>query len=380
MFPLKLNKSLYKAILISCSSAFGQTFLNGDFEINTAGTDQINISNASFNGFMANTVAFGPSGNMDIINSNTYCGFRQSGCWYVAFTGLANDAISMRLSAPLVTGTTYNMTFWDKACTPFSCGPLPMEIGVSTVNNAFGTNVYTAPLSTNGVWVQRIFSFVAPNNGQYITVRMNAGSGCNWVQVDNFSFAPFNVSTPCSPLPIELGTFDAVAEKNIVHIKWTTESEKNNKSFAIEKSKDAAEWKLVKTVSGAGNSHATLKYNDYDLMPYDGISYYRLKQTDYDNSITYSGIRAVRFDDGNTSGITVYPNPSNGVITVASKNEINWSLMKIFDVVGKEINAQFEIENTNAVRLSGLNPGVYFLMYNDGINKLEQKVIVESRE
>ena len=380
MLLFKLNKGLLKAMLLSFGTSFGQTFLNGNFEINTAGADQINISNASFNGFMANTVAFGPSGNMDIINSNTYCGFRQSGCWYVAFTGLANDAISMRLSAALVTGTTYNMTFWDKACTPFSCGPLPMEIGVSTVNNAFGTNVYTAPLSTDGVWVQRIFSFVAPNNGQYITVRMNAGSGCNWVQVDNFSFAPFTASTACSPLPIELGTFDAIAEKSTVHLKWNTETEKNNKSFTIERSKDAGEWETVKTVSGAGNSNVTINYNDYDLMPYDGISYYRLKQTDYDKTSTYSNIRAVRFDDLSSVGINVFPNPSKGAITVASREEIDLNLLKIVDVVGKEVNAQFEMENSHAVKLSGLVPGIYFLMYNDGNNKLGQKVVVESRD
>ena len=36
-----------------------QTFLNGDFEITTAGVDQINLGNAAFNGFMSNTIAFG---------------------------------------------------------------------------------------------------------------------------------------------------------------------------------------------------------------------------------------------------------------------------------------------------------------------------------
>lgn len=370
--------ALFALALLNKSHA--QNFLNGNFEVNTAGADQINITNAAFNGFMANTVAFGPSGNMDIINSGTYCGFRQSGCWYIAFTGLANDAVSMRLSAPLAVGTTYNIAFWDKACVAFSCGPLPMEIGLSTVNNAFGTLIYTAPLSTNNVWVQRTFSFVAPNNGQFITVRMNGGSGCNWVQVDNFSFAPFTASVACSPLPIELGTFDAVAEKSIVHLKWNTESEKNNKSFTIERSKDAAEWDVVKTVSGAGNSHATVNYNDYDLMPYDGISYYRLKQTDYDNTISYSDIRAVRFDEVNSGGINVFPNPSKGTITIAARTEINLSHLKIFDVVGKEVNAQFEIENPNAVKLSGLNAGIYFLIYDDGTNKSEQKVVVESSE
>ena len=40
-----------------------QAFLNGDFEINTAGVDQINLGNAAFNGFMSNTIAFGSFGD-----------------------------------------------------------------------------------------------------------------------------------------------------------------------------------------------------------------------------------------------------------------------------------------------------------------------------
>ena len=54
-------------------SGSSQAFLNGDFEINTAGIDQINLSNPIFNGFMSNTIAYGATGNVDIITSPTYC-------------------------------------------------------------------------------------------------------------------------------------------------------------------------------------------------------------------------------------------------------------------------------------------------------------------
>lgn len=56
-----------------------QTILNGD---NTAGVDHINLSNATFSGFMSNTIAFGSFGDMDIISSATYCGLAQNGLWF----------------------------------------------------------------------------------------------------------------------------------------------------------------------------------------------------------------------------------------------------------------------------------------------------------
>ncbi|MBI3510116.1 MAG: gliding motility-associated C-terminal domain-containing protein [Bacteroidetes bacterium] len=164
--------------------------MNGSFEINTAGVDQINLSNPAFNGFMSNTIAFGSFGDMDIIRSATYCGLPQNGTWYTALTGSGTDAITMQLAAPLVTGTTYTITFWDKGCWgTYSTSAPPVQIGLSTVAGALGTAVYTAPAPTNNVWVQRTATFVAPNNGQYISVVLTAGGLGDWTQIDNFAFS-----------------------------------------------------------------------------------------------------------------------------------------------------------------------------------------------
>lgn len=182
----------------SIRNGYSQAFLNGDFEINTAGVDQINLSNPAFNGFMSNTIAFGSFGDMDIISSATYCGLAQNALWYVAFTGSGTDAITMGLSAPLAVGTSYTISFWDKGCWgTFATSSPSVEIGVSTVAGAFGTPVYLAPLPTNGVWVNRTFTFVAPVAGAFITVQLPAGGLGDWTQVDNFTFI---TTTPTPPV------------------------------------------------------------------------------------------------------------------------------------------------------------------------------------
>ncbi|PKR80526.1 hypothetical protein CW751_09125 [Brumimicrobium salinarum] len=92
------------------------------------------------------------------------------------------------------------------------------------------------------------------------------------------------------PLPIELISFsaDESAFKNQVDLNWSTASEKNNDFFTLEKSTNGKDWELLKTLNGAGNSTHTLKYRWTDQSPYSGISYYRLKQTDFDGKFSYS--------------------------------------------------------------------------------------------
>jgi gliding motility-associated-like protein len=188
----RLLRAAFFGLVLPLAAPFAlsaQTFLNGDFEINTAGTDQINLSNPAFNGFMASTIAYGSFGDMDIIQSATYCGLAENGLWYTALTGSSTDAITMQLSAPLVAGTSYTITFWDRGCWgSFSTSAPPVRLGVSAVPGAVGTTVYTAPAPVNGTWVMRTATFVAPITGAYISVDLPSGGLGDWTQIDNFSF------------------------------------------------------------------------------------------------------------------------------------------------------------------------------------------------
>lgn len=174
--------------LLLTHSAISQTFLNGSFENNTLGlNDQINIaSNSNFNAIMPNVNAFGTGCNLDIIQSAAYGGLAQHCAWYVALTSGGTDAIALNLSSPLLSGTTYTMSFWDRKWQNISCNPV--QIGLSTSNNNVGTVIYTAPTAVNNTWTQRTFTFVAPNNGAWVTViQAGPSNTSDWVQVDNFT-------------------------------------------------------------------------------------------------------------------------------------------------------------------------------------------------
>ncbi len=89
-------------------------------------------------------------------------------------------------------------------------------------------------------------------------------------------------------LPIELLDFTAhVTDKQTVHLNWQTSSEINNDFFTVEKSRNVLDWGSLTTIIGAGTSNEVLNYETDDNYPEMGITYYRLKQTDYDGQFTY---------------------------------------------------------------------------------------------
>lgn len=207
-------------LYFSVQTLIAQDFLNGNFEINSAGGDQINISNSLFNSLMPNTTAYGTFGNMDIVTSSSYCAGAQSGNWFVCLTGGETDAVTMALSSPLLAGQTYTMSFFDRACNAFSSGTMPVRIGVTDVSGTTGNVVYTAPLPSNGSWNERVFSFVSPINASFISVTLDfTTTGTNtfmWAHVDNFK-----ILTPPCPLTLNLGNDRNICNGSVLTLDAT---------------------------------------------------------------------------------------------------------------------------------------------------------------
>ena len=104
----------------------------------------------------------------------------------------------------------------------------------------------------------------------------------------------------CNPdvivLPIELISFDVVKNVKYNTLKWTTASETNNDYFTVERSKNAILFNEVCKIKGAGSSDIVMNYTIDDNNPYDGITYYRLKQTDYNGIEKYFNIISINND------------------------------------------------------------------------------------
>lgn len=112
-----------------------------------------------------------------------------------------------------------------------------------------------------------------------------------------------------NPLPIQLLNFTVKNCVDDVCIDWTTISEINNAYFTVEKSKDGKAFELVAEVKAAGNSSNLKSYTYLDKEPYEGLSYYRLTQTDYSGASEIFSLREVNRSNSSNFSMRLYPNP-----------------------------------------------------------------------
>lgn len=194
----------------------------------------------------------------------------------------------------------------------------------------------------------------------------------------------FIISNPSIPLPVDLLFFDANVIEKTVHLSWVTATEINNDYFTIERSTDAQYWEEILTVNGAGNSNQLINYLEVDYQPYEGISYYRLKQTDFDGSYKYFDIVPVKMVNPDSVDIAVYPNPVEHLQTVTVEHSFNNNqevLVVLRDIQGKEFYSKVHLSSSNN-KLIGIPidyqipSGVYFVIATSENKIFSKKLII----
>jgi hypothetical protein len=152
-------------------------------------------------------------------------------------------------------------------------------------------------------------------------------------------FSVFATAQTGNTFPISLLYFDAKEMGTEVEATWVTESEINNNYFVVERSADGVNFNEVGRRNGAGNSSSTLYYSLIDGHPLKGISYYRLRQVDFDGTESYSNLVAVSFLEQNV--LNVYPNPAQSDVqcsfTAAAAGEV---IIEMIDALGKTVLSQ----------------------------------------
>jgi hypothetical protein len=185
---------------------------------------------------------------------------------------------------PIVTILTANTTVYFIARSTYS------YIWETSIDNGvtWDTLTISSPFSVNGDTL-----FVTFNGSNYNLdwdrFRIVSTNGSCSTQS---SYGILFISTS---LPIELISFDAEQNNELIKLTWKTATETNNEKFQIERSRDSEKWEAIGTVAGAGFSHTFLSYIFYDLKPNNGPSYYRLKQIDYDGAYEYSKVIAINY-------------------------------------------------------------------------------------
>lgn len=184
------------------------------------------------------------------------------------------------------------------------------------------------------------------------------------------------------PLPIELRFFDAIVNGEYVDLIWATDTEKDNDFFTIQRSSDGINFENVEIVKGAGDNLGYKEYKVKDFEPINGVSYYRLQQTDFNRKTTVSQMEAVEFNNKNKFSVELYPNPnSDNYYYLKLNDKINRYInIKIFDLAGKIISDQIldNVNNNNEIEMKhDLLSGIYFMEFKNALGqKIYKKMIV----
>ncbi len=260
----------------------------------------------------------------------------------------------------------------------------PMASGYWAINN-YGTNTglnvtmtFTMPSGyvsgTNPVPYQlhkrtstSVAAWDAPVSGSAI----NAGS--NQISFSGInSFSQFAVSYNAA-LPVELLDFQGVAQDENVFLTWKTATERDNKEFQIERSKDATTWETIGSIAGRGNSIQLQNYDFLDKNPFKGNNYYRLKQVDFGGRSEYSKSILVKMSNKNNE-ISIFPNPNKGVFMLSGIENLSNVGIEIFNNLGQKVIFS---NQKNQIDLSHLPNGIYHIQVFSEENLVKNLKVVK---
>lgn len=230
---------------------------------------------------------------------------------------------------------------------------------------------------------------IAQSNG-FINPIYGSGDGIHLNNAAHRLLFERVVQRVANTLPVEFINFSASTQKESskIILEWETATETNNRGFEIEKSFDKIKFVTIGFITGSGTSSDVHSYFFADNTKSRGVSFYRLKQVDFNGKYSFSNIIEVNLSPTEYSLSQNYPNPFN------PSTVISWQLaasgfvsLKVYDVLGNEVAALVNEEKqpgsykvffdtqqkTNNTQLTS---GVYFYQLRAGDFIQTKKMIV----
>lgn len=229
-------------------------------------------------------------------------------------------------------------------------------------------NTMSVPYNTGNVGAQYWTAAWLPNNaniGSAPAVLVGVGAvTANALTISN-AYTPWVLSSLTAPLPVELVNFSSVCNGNSVELNWTTASETNNNYFTVQRSDDGLSFRDIGTVPGSGNTTQMHSYSLTDSEPTSGITYYRLKQTDYNGQSSTTPLIAQEQCGNGNEVVNSFASGEDLVVTIVTPASSEYTI-NVFDAQGKLIatNLVSANEGSNRYDLSNLFPSVGMYMIN----------------
>ncbi|MBT8326480.1 MAG: T9SS type A sorting domain-containing protein, partial [Bacteroidia bacterium] len=107
------------------------------------------------------------------------------------------------------------------------------------------------------------------------------------------------------------------------------------------------------------------------------VVYYRLKQVDYDATVSYTYQVAVE-REGDIE-VILYPNPAKEEATLAVFGEEKVESVRVYDVYGKDLSGDINIRETDGfytLDVKGLRNGTYMVQITTASQSVTERLVV----
>lgn len=282
------------------------------------------------------------------------------------------NASDLMLKSGLLNGTACSRKIITGLAQPVlnPAGTLIMDPGDSI------TLSVSAPVNSLYLWSTNATanSIVVYSVGNY-SVTVTTQAGCNIYLSAAIQFT--------SPLPVQLIEFTVKKISSEVLAEWITTSEVNNDYFTVERSADGKHFESIGNVDGAGNSTQLLKYYLLDENPLSEISFYRLKQTDFDGKFTYSQIVSISNFNVTDGAFMLFPNPANRLINIYWNNFSEHDLeegsykAELMDISGKVMKSVEVAGMDQQMDVSQFPSGIYFMRILPAVSGNDSKLFLQ---
>lgn len=211
-----------------------------------------------------------------------------------------------------------------------------------------------------------------------------------------FSVNQLNVQMkPLVPVPVELASFTASVNGNIVTLNWVTASEVNNRGFEIERASASNSnsnngtsplqvFEKIGFVEGEGTTTNLTYYSFEDSDLSSGTYNYRIKQIDFDGKFRYLNLdESIEILSPITFELSQnYPNPFNPSTKISWQSPVgSHQIIKVYDVLGNEVKTlvnEYKPAGSYEVEFdaSGLASGVYYYQLRAGEFMQTKKMVL----
>jgi len=390
---ITINKSSNNVTLLSScllDAAAQDLTLTSGLLISTATNlliigDNVNVTGASINSYVSGPIQ--KTGNDAFTFSTGKAGIYSS--IRISAPALITDAFTAEYFVANPTGAGYDISVREPIVTDVSSCDywiLNRTTGTSNVQATLTWNRATGCYgfsNTNILVVARWDGAQWTNAG--VTATTDSGLTGTVTSAVISSFSPLAVASTSVPLPIELVYFKANWINEDIALDWRTASELNNDYFTIERSVDGIEFAELARVKGQGTKPSETTYQYMDEQPLIGRSYYRLRQTDFDNKFTFSNIVMAEQKLNQNPEVSVYPNPVDAEslrIQLKGYKPGDDVMMRLTDIMGREIiTHSLSVDSTGSkeieINRSRFTSGVFLITVTKGWSKTVAKIVIK---